>query len=196
VSAADAERRLREIEAQYEARLAALTRERDELRSRAERAEHERNEFKKLYVLVTLELERLKRQLFGQKAETVDPAQVQLVFGPVLEALERARTGGAAEAGQVESELAKLRERAQAEVTRRKAEKKPPVPHGRRDVSREDLPVELIVIEPPERRLAGVAVMRHQPAISVGIVTIPWASTASLGRELRAHRAPCPAHFS
>jgi hypothetical protein len=34
---------------------------------------------------VLLELERLKRQLFGQKAETVDPAQVQLAFAPVLE---------------------------------------------------------------------------------------------------------------
>lgn len=65
--------------------LAALARERDELKVRAERAEHERNEFKKLYLLVTLELERLKRQLFGKKAETVDPAQVQLAFGPVLQ---------------------------------------------------------------------------------------------------------------
>ena len=83
-----------EIEAHYEARLAALTRERDEFKARAERAEHERNEFKKLYNLVLLELERMKRQLFGQKAETVDPAQVQLAFGPVLEALENARAGG------------------------------------------------------------------------------------------------------
>jgi len=135
--------------------LATLARERDELKARAERAEHERNEFKKLYLLVTLELERLKRQLFGKKAETVDPAQVQLAFGPVLDALERARGGGAAELGQVESELAKLRERAQIEVARRKVEKKPPAPHGRRDLSLENLPVETIVLEPPERLLPG-----------------------------------------
>ena len=93
-----------EIEARYEARLAALTRERDELKIRAERAEHERNQFRKLYDLVLLELERMKRQLFGQKAETVDPAQVQLAFGPVLEALETARAGGEGAAEQVESQ--------------------------------------------------------------------------------------------
>jgi transposase len=136
-------------------KLAKIERERDELKLRAERAEHERNEFRKLYLLVTLELERLKRQLFGKKAESVDPAQVQLAFGPVLDALERARGGGAAELEQVESELAKLRERAQAEVARRKVDKKAPAPHGRRDLSLEDLPVETIVLEPPERLLPG-----------------------------------------
>jgi len=113
VSPSEAEKRLRESEA----RVADLARERDELEARVERAEHERNEFRKLYLLVPLELERLKRQLFGKKAETVDPAQVQLAFGPVLEALVRARGGGLAEANQVESELAKLRERAQAEAS-------------------------------------------------------------------------------
>jgi transposase len=40
-------------------------------------------------------------------------------------------------------------------VARRKAEKKPPAPHGRRDLSTEDLPVETIVLEPPERLLPG-----------------------------------------
>lgn len=136
-----------EIEA-LRAQLAAMT-------ARAERAEHERNEFRKLYVLVTYELERLKRQLFGKKAETVDPAQVQLFFGPVLEALERARTGGEAERTEVESQLESLRERAREEVARRKAEKKDAKPHGRRDLSLEDLPVETIVLEPPERLVPG-----------------------------------------
>jgi len=136
-------------------KLAAVEHERDEFKERAERAEHERNEFKKLYLLVTLELERLKRQLFGKKAETVDLAQIQLAFGPVLEALERARGGGAAEMGAVESELTKLRERAEAEVARRQLEKKPPAPHGRRDLSLEDLPIETIVLEPPERLIPG-----------------------------------------
>jgi len=153
VSAA-AETRDRETE-ELRAKLAAAERERDELRARAERAEHERNEFRKLYELVLLELERLKRQLFGQKAEAVDPNQVQLAFAPVLEALERARIGGEAAAAEVVSELDKLRERAQAEVARRKAEKKAPKPHGRRDLSLEDLPVERITLEPPERLLPG-----------------------------------------
>ena len=140
---------------QLREQLAVLGAERDSLRARAERAELERNEFRKLYNLVLLELERMKRQLFGQKAETIDPAQVQLAFGPVLTALEQARAGGEGAAEQVESELAKLRERAQAEVARRKADKKPAKPHGRRDLSLEGLPVEDIVLEPPERQLPG-----------------------------------------
>ncbi len=144
-----------EIEAQYASRLAVLERERDEFKKRAERAEHERNEFKKLYELVLFELERLKRQLFGQKAETVDPNQVQLTFGPVLEALEQARTGNEAAAEKVVSELEKLRKRAKDEVDRRKRDKKPAKPHGRRDLSLEDLPVEKITLEPPERILPG-----------------------------------------
>lgn len=151
---AAAETRDRETE-ELRAKLAAAERERDELRARAERAEHERNQFKKLYELVLLELERLKRQLFGQKAETVDPGQVQLVFAPVLEALERARIGSEAAAEEVVSELERLRERAKAEVARRKAEKKAPKPHGRRDLSLENLPVEKITLEPPERLLPG-----------------------------------------
>src|SRR3990172_8707581 len=114
----------------YASRLSALERERDELKARAERAEHERNEFRKLYELVLLELERMRRQLFGQKAETVDPAQVQLAFAPVLEALDRARAGGEAATGEVESELAKLRERAEAEGAR------PPAPLVRAQVVR------------------------------------------------------------
>ncbi len=47
------------------------------------------------------------------------------------------------------------RERAQAEVARRKAEKKAPKPHGRRDLSLEDLPVEKFTLEPPECLLPG-----------------------------------------
>ena len=119
MSAADPETRSCEDEADYQARLAALALERDELKARAERAEHDRDQFKKLYLLVALELERLKRQLFGQKAEAVDPAQVQLAFAPVIKALERAKGGGKDATDQVESELAKVRERAQAEVARR-----------------------------------------------------------------------------
>lgn len=152
---ADSEASIRELRAEYEARLATLARERDEHKARAEQAEHERNEFRKLYELVLLELERLRRQLFGQRAETVDENQVQLAFGPVLEALERARLGGEAAAQMVVTELDKLRERAKTEVARRKAQKKEPKPHGRRDLSLEDLPIEKIVLEPPERLLPG-----------------------------------------
>lgn len=120
-----------------------------------EKAEHERAQFEKLYSLVLFELERLKRQLFGQKAEKADPAQVQLAFEPVLDAMDRARNGEEGALGEAESMLAELRERAKEMTRRRDREKKGPTPHGRRDLSLEDLPVETIVIEPPERMLEG-----------------------------------------
>jgi transposase len=50
-----------------------------ELESQLARASHERDEYKKLYELVMLELERVKRHLRAQnKSERVDAQQVQL----------------------------------------------------------------------------------------------------------------------
>ena len=40
----------------------------------------EMENYRKLYELATLELERLRRNLFGQKAEHVDANQLQLAF--------------------------------------------------------------------------------------------------------------------
>lgn len=57
-----------------------VTQERD-------RAAHERNEYKKLYELASIELERLRRHVFGRKAEQVDPAQMQLAFEAVTKLL-------------------------------------------------------------------------------------------------------------
>jgi uncharacterized small protein (DUF1192 family) len=79
--------------AALETELSSLRQERDRAKQERDRAEHEREQYGKPYSLVLFELERLKRQLFGKKAETVDPNQVQLVFGPVFEALARAQTG-------------------------------------------------------------------------------------------------------
>jgi hypothetical protein len=74
-----------------EAELASVRRAHDHQAQARERAEHEREQYRKLYTLVLFELERLKRQLFGKKAESVDPNQVQLVFGPVFDALASCR---------------------------------------------------------------------------------------------------------
>lgn len=63
--------------------VARVTQERD-------RAAHERNEYKKLYELASIELERLRRHIFGQKAEHVDPAQMQLAFEAVTKLLATA----------------------------------------------------------------------------------------------------------
>lgn len=87
------------------ARLDTLTRERDTLaqrcealaaerdRERAERAtaEHEREQYRKLQELTLFELERLRRHLFGQRAERVDPKQTQLVFEVLRKELDAAR---------------------------------------------------------------------------------------------------------
>ncbi|MDI1484514.1 transposase [Polyangium sp. y55x31] len=51
------------------------------------RGRHERDEYRKLYELASIELERLRRHIFGRKAEQVDPAQTQLAFNAVVEAL-------------------------------------------------------------------------------------------------------------
>lgn len=85
--------RVSQREGGAQSRIAALEAELSQLRAERDRAEHEREQYRKLYTLVLYELERLKRQLFGKKSETVDPAQVQLAFGPVLDALARAESG-------------------------------------------------------------------------------------------------------
>jgi hypothetical protein len=92
-----------------QSRIAALQAELAQLRQQRDHAEHEREQYRKLYMLVLYELERLKRQLFGKKAESVDPAQVQLAFGPVFEALARAEAGSAGAQQDVQAELQKLR---------------------------------------------------------------------------------------
>ena len=80
-----------------EAELASVRRAHDLQAEMRERAEHEREQYRKL--------ERLKRQLFGKKAETVDPTQVQLVFGPVFDALARAEQGVEGAQDDVRAEL-------------------------------------------------------------------------------------------
>lgn len=70
-----------------DSRIAALEVELVRLRQERDRAQHDSEQYRKLYTLVLYELERLKRQLFGKKAESVDPEQVQLAFAPVLDAL-------------------------------------------------------------------------------------------------------------
>jgi len=142
-----------------QARIAALEAELASLRKAKDQAEHEREQYRKLYMLVLYELERLKRQLFGKKAETVDPAQVQLVFGPVFDALARAEQGDQGAQDDVRAELEKLKaaaERAKADAEANKPKQdKERKGHGRRNFDKEQAPVVEIVLEPPERKLPG-----------------------------------------
>jgi len=101
------------------------------------------DELRKLHDGLTLALARMQRQLFGQKAERVPTADTQLPLLEILRAL-----------GRLPPEAPIAEASASAAVVPEK-EKKKVTPHGRRKLSEEDLPVERLVIEPPERQLAG-----------------------------------------
>jgi transposase len=131
----DTDTRIQDLEAKLAEFSAALGRERAE----RERAAHERDEYKKLYELIALELERVKRHLRAQnKSERVDAAQVQLAFAEVAKLV-------------VPPDLAQ----AIADQENEEAEKpgpdasRPRRPHGRGKVA-DHLPVERIELEPPE----------------------------------------------
>jgi transposase len=123
---------------ELEKRLALVVRERDEFR-------HERDEYRKLYELCSIELERLRRHIFGQKAERVDPGQMQLALDAVVQSLgalpaqteqTSAAPDPAAEGGSTPPAGGKPKER---KVT----------PHGRQNLP-EHLPVVRIEVPPPE----------------------------------------------
>lgn len=109
-----------------------LTSKLQQLQEQLTKASYERDEYKKLYELVLLELERTRRHLFGKKAETVDSAQVQLAFADIAKALKAVDELE----GKVDDESANKR-------AKRKAR-----PHGRQQLP-EHLPVERIELPTP-----------------------------------------------
>jgi transposase len=108
-----------------------VAQERERVSQERDRASHERDEYKKLYELVSLELERTRRHLFGKKAETVDPSQTQLAFllATASEKLAQSRDGGSRD--------------------KTGGERGKPAPHGRNKVP-EHLPTERIELVPAE----------------------------------------------
>ena len=127
----------------------ALHSEKEVLRAERDDVATEKEAYRKLYTLVKLELERIKRQMFGQKAEKVSAEQIAMTFAPVLDALERAANGDDDAAKETQAALAELQAKAKAKASEKKKKKRSK--HGRRKLSEEDLPVDVIVIEPPER---------------------------------------------
>ena len=71
-----------------------------QVRKAFDELQHERDQLQKAYEMARLELERLKRSLFGKKGERVDPAQLQLVFGAMAKLLDEARARAQDTAGQ------------------------------------------------------------------------------------------------
>jgi transposase len=111
-----------------------------ELEQRLARATHERDEYRKLYELVMIELERVKRHLRAQNhSERVDAAQVQLAFQQVAQLI-------------VPRELAEqiaAAENAEADGRKKDGRNVRGKPHGRNKLP-EHLPVERIEIPPAE----------------------------------------------
>ncbi len=129
--------RIRELEERLADFSAALGKKQAEY----ERAAHERDEYRKLYELVLLELERAKRHLRAQnKSEKVDADQVQLAFREVANLI--LPPGLAAEIARTENEEREAERKSQGERERRG-------PHGRNRLP-EHLPLERIEIHPPQ----------------------------------------------
>jgi transposase len=108
----------------------------DELRVRLTSITKERDEYRKAYELARLELERLRRGLFGRKAEKVDPAQVALAFAEFEKLL------AACTPPHNDSDADQDAEAPPPPARSRKT-------HGRRKLDDEDLPEEVIRIGPP-----------------------------------------------
>ena len=121
------------------------------LRANCAALEERNARLKKLLDKTMTELALLKRQLFGQKSERIDPRQTQLAFSLVMDAIERLAGGDETAAAEAEAALEKLRQL--------KTAKKKSTPHGRREVAKMELPVERVVIEPPELQFPGAELL-------------------------------------
>jgi transposase len=134
-----------------EKRLAFSDRERDKYR-------HERDEYRKLWELASIELERFRRHVFGRKAEHVDPAQTQLAFEAVVQALGGLEqlpepTANAESDGELKEEQPADEPRGEKQPDRNghkpKQKERKVTPHGRQTLP-DHLPVERIELLPPE----------------------------------------------
>jgi transposase len=116
-----------------------------------EHVTHERDEYRKLYELTHLELERTRRHLFGQKAERVDPAQTQLALDAVVQTIrDSAGNGEPASSLPNQSDTnGSQGDAAPPPANPPKANERKHTPHGRQKLP-EHLPIEEIVIMPPE----------------------------------------------
>jgi transposase len=110
----------------------------------------QRDSYKKAYELVMLELERLRRGLFGRKAEKVDPAQIALVFEPFRKLLEEQAQKGNETA--TDNEAAGAGGKGDGPPAKKKA-----APHGRRNLAElDDVPVEEIRLVPADLPVGAV----------------------------------------
>lgn len=104
---------------------------------------------KKLYDALCFEYSKLRRKVLGPTREHVPTNDAQQSLFEILDVLGRLKSGDAAAESTAEALLGRLRSSALEEKPAKKT------PHGRRDFTAFDFPVERIVLEPAERQLPG-----------------------------------------
>jgi transposase len=159
---------------ELEAKVVALEGQRDRYRHERDEYRHERDEYRKLYELASIELERLRRHIFGRKAEQVDPAQTQLAFQAVVEAL-----GGLERLSEQTPNADPSADQPSGEKLpdgkKRKQKERKVTPHGRQNLP-EHLPVEKIELLPPEAKgEAAASLVRIGEEVSE---TLEWRSAS------------------
>jgi len=129
-----------------------------ELEKKFERAAHEREEYRKLYELATLELERLRRHLFGRKSERVPEGQLSFAeLTALINSLEaKGPTPEQSDTGTADDEEGGANADAQSTRETSNRGEKQSKPTGRRPLP-EHLPVETIVLLPAELRGVDLA---------------------------------------
>jgi len=141
--------------AEVEKRFVAMERRIPELEKQLGCALQERDEYRKLYELTHLELERTRRYIFGQKAERVDPAQMQLALDAVVQSIRDTaspdeQTSSPPNPPNPSGEKDGSRDEIPPPPANPpKSKERKNTPHGRQKLP-EHLPVEEIVIAPPE----------------------------------------------
>lgn len=120
-----------------------------DLEKRLARVAHERDEYRKLYELCSIELERLRRHIFGQKAERVDPAQMQLALDAVVQTL--GRLPAQAEQTSTAPNASAADDSSPPAGGKPKPKERKVTPHGRQNLP-EHLPVERIEVLPAEAK--------------------------------------------
>lgn len=135
-----------------EQRIAELQKHDNVLAKQLERMTHERDEYRKLYELTHIELERTRRHIFGQKAERVNPGQMQLALDAVVQSIRD--TASNDEPSSTTPNPSDEPKGSQGDVTPPpanppKSKERKHTPHGRQKLP-EHLQIEEIVLMPPE----------------------------------------------
>ena len=144
-----------------EQRIAELQKHDNALAKQLERMTHERDEYRKLYELTHIELERTRRHIFGQKAERVNPAQMQLALDAVVQSIRNTASNDEPASSppnppnppnppdQSNESNGAQSNGAPPPANPPKAKERKHTPHGRQKLP-EHLEVEEIVLMPPE----------------------------------------------